>query len=87
MDNDQHTSVVEDSLFDKVRVRNSIPSEPMFDFDLYAQYTSPLPRYQPRPLSTMNEIIWKTLPRRISANLVEYPEFSIFGRSLRNLEE
>ena len=45
MDNDQHMSVEEDSLFDKARVRNPIPPEPMLDLCPYAQYTGPLPRY------------------------------------------
>ncbi|KAI0658908.1 hypothetical protein C8Q70DRAFT_1068497 [Cubamyces menziesii] len=54
---------VEDSLFDKARVRNSIPSEPMFDFGPYAQYTVPLPRYQPRPLSIMSEMSIHSSPK------------------------
>ena len=63
MDNHQHTSAVEDSLFDKARVRNSIPSEPMFDFGPYAQYTGPLPRYQPRTLSIMSEMSIHSSPK------------------------
>ncbi|KAJ8487367.1 hypothetical protein ONZ51_g4203 [Trametes cubensis] len=36
MDNDRYTSVVDDSLFDKTRSRNSVSSESVFGSDPYA---------------------------------------------------
>lgn len=51
MDNDRYTSVVDDSLFDKTRSRNSVSSESVFGSDPYAQYTRPPPSHQFRLMS------------------------------------
>ena len=52
----QYTSLVDDSLLNNVRDRNSISSKPVFGFNPYTQHTYPLPSRQSRPLRMMNEM-------------------------------
>ena len=75
MDNYRYTSVVDDSLFDKTRNRNSVSSESVFGFDPYAQYTRPPPSHQFRPLSIMSEMSVHSSPKEDDTMITVCPIF------------
>ncbi|KAH9896427.1 hypothetical protein C8Q73DRAFT_788785 [Cubamyces lactineus] len=87
MDNDRYTSVVDDSLFDKTRNRNSVSSESVFGFDPYAQYTRPPPSHQFRPLSIMSEMSVHSSPKEDDTMITMLGGGHVRRRSVSSLVE